>query len=204
MESINPDSIKEPLEASTIEYSDEEQEQGIVSKYLVAPWNLVKQEIIKTLPSSIKASSLIYPSAIEKPGVTKAPIIIKKNNAAQEPVPQKLPQTPIYIQHGFQLTRTILHPNESLNKLLYQSNVVPDTFLTADDKKMYEWKAKKRTRNIDVSDTKHQNSMSGLNKWIFIEKWKVICISTTTSDIKILGMGLEVKDRISSPKAVLQ
>ncbi|KAJ1336280.1 hypothetical protein BSLG_007424 [Batrachochytrium salamandrivorans] len=108
----------------------------------------------------------------------------------------------IILPHGCQLMRTIYHPNASFKMILYMIGET-DRFASLDTNHVHLWRGPSHVLKMSVlhtKDSQQQTSVTGLNHWVYIQKWQLTIISTRHLEIKILDAGLKCLSSISTPK----
>ncbi|KAJ1337046.1 hypothetical protein BSLG_006806 [Batrachochytrium salamandrivorans] len=109
----------------------------------------------------------------------------------------------IILPHGCQLMRTIYHPNASFKMILYMPIGETDRFASLDTNHVHLWRGPSHVLKMSVlhtKDSQQQTSVTGLNHWVYIQKWQLTIISTRHLEIKILDAGLKCLSSISTPK----
>ncbi|KAJ3412758.1 hypothetical protein HDV05_000279 [Chytridiales sp. JEL 0842] len=116
-------------------------------------------------------------------------------------------QNSITIPHGFQLSRSYLQPHPTVKDILFlgtgSSN--KDSFAVMDHHTVNVIREFGPPINLPITnDSKNKSSpVSGLSRWVFIKKWRVVVIATLQLELKILGVNFQELYSISSVKPVL-
>ncbi|KAI9327102.1 hypothetical protein BDR26DRAFT_901586 [Obelidium mucronatum] len=112
---------------------------------------------------------------------------------------------PITIPHGFQLLRTLLQPKPSVKTVINVSSNNTDSFAVLDSCCAQLIRGTMRVASISVGEERSvpDSHLTGLNKWIYISKFKVTVIATLHLELKVLGLSLELLSQVSSVKPVL-
>ncbi|KAK5673346.1 hypothetical protein QVD99_000798 [Batrachochytrium dendrobatidis] len=111
----------------------------------------------------------------------------------------------ICIPHGFQLVRTMYHQNASLKSILFMAFGEAERFVSFDTQNAHLWRGRTHVLKVGVRQNKESlhTSVTGINHWVFIPKWRIIVISTLHLELKILDTGLKCWLRIPTPKPTI-
>ncbi|KAJ3014291.1 UNVERIFIED_CONTAM: WD repeat-containing protein 87 [Siphonaria sp. JEL0065] len=112
---------------------------------------------------------------------------------------------PITIPHGFQLMRTMIQSKPSVKTVINVSSNNTDSFAVLDSSSAQLLRGTVRVASISVGEERSvpDSHLTGLNKWIYISKFKVTVIATLHLELKVLGLSLELLSQTSSIKPVL-
>ncbi|KAJ3113702.1 WD repeat-containing protein 87 [Physocladia obscura] len=110
----------------------------------------------------------------------------------------------VSIPHGFQLIRTLTQPKPLVKSVLNTSANNADSFAILDSYYAQMVRGARKVASISVGDEKGVPSshLSGLSRWIFIEKYRLTIIATLHLELKVLGLSLEALSQTSSVKPV--
>ncbi|KAI9349467.1 hypothetical protein DFJ73DRAFT_796190, partial [Zopfochytrium polystomum] len=108
---------------------------------------------------------------------------------------------PITIPHGFQMTRSILHNKPTIKSVIYVSSTNSDSFAILDSHRatILRGSVKAASHPTNVSSS----PVAGLNRWIYVKKWRVTVVATMHLELKLLGLSLETLSTTSSVTPVL-
>ncbi|KAI8922681.1 hypothetical protein BC831DRAFT_418144 [Entophlyctis helioformis] len=111
----------------------------------------------------------------------------------------------INIPHGCQLVRTMLHTKTTLKSVVYMPFGEVERFASADPQFAHIWRGPTHVLKVAIRQNKdtQPTSVTGLNRWLYIRKWRILIISTLHLELKILDAGLKVLSAIASPKPVI-
>ncbi|KAJ3297615.1 hypothetical protein HDU79_002789 [Rhizoclosmatium sp. JEL0117] len=115
------------------------------------------------------------------------------------------PILPITIPHGFQLLRTLVQPKPCVKSVINVSANNTDSFAVLDTYQARLIRGTMKVAGISVGEEKSvpDSHLTGLNRWIFISKWRITIIATLHLELKVLGLSLELLSQVSSVKPVL-
>ncbi|ORY36722.1 hypothetical protein BCR33DRAFT_855153 [Rhizoclosmatium globosum] len=117
--------------------------------------------------------------------------------------------SPLSIPYGFQSCRSVKHHKPNLKSVLHASVTKMDCFVLLDAHSVSILRGNTRPVVMSTdSPDKLKKGMEvsvfmGLNRWIFIPKWRMTVISTLQLELKILGVSFEQITSVSSVQPVL-
>ncbi|KAJ3203121.1 hypothetical protein HDU82_006831 [Entophlyctis luteolus] len=111
----------------------------------------------------------------------------------------------ITIPHGFQLVRNLIQPKPCVKTVLNTSSGNTDSFAVLDAYHAQMLRGTMRVAQISVGEEKGipASHLTGLSRWVFIEKYRITVIATLHLELKILGLSLECLSQTHSFKPVL-
>ncbi|KAI9190859.1 uncharacterized protein BJ171DRAFT_605914 [Polychytrium aggregatum] len=150
-------------------------------------------------------------------------IIVAKTtiiNIEGQPTTTQLAVLPITIPHGIQLLRTLPHSRPTLKSVLFvPASITSEMLVTLDSHHVHIWRGGSRVRKVrtDVEhkvETKSRDtrqpgnggqsqSLNGISKWVYVEKWRVYIIATSQLTLRVLDSHLDEISSVSSSKPVL-
>nr|KAJ3421637.1 WD repeat-containing protein 87 [Polyrhizophydium stewartii] len=111
----------------------------------------------------------------------------------------------ISIPHGCQIMRTMTHPKSVLKSVVYMPFGETERFASQDAHYAHVWRGSTHILKVATRPNKDAlpTSVTGLNKWLYINKWRILIIATLHLELKILDAGLKVWSSIASPKPII-
>ncbi|KAJ3386033.1 WD repeat-containing protein 87 [Lobulomyces angularis] len=125
---------------------------------------------------------------------------------------------PITIPYGFQLQKTLAHPNSTLRSVIYiQQSTSAELFVSLDRHNVHVWRGLTRIKkigtlgqgssyrdeNIKVTDEAIKKGVHGINKWKYIEKYRIYVVASNQLQLRILDSHFAEIFTTSSVKPVL-
>ncbi|KAI9206125.1 WD40-repeat-containing domain protein [Polychytrium aggregatum] len=102
--------------------------------------------------------------------------------------------------------RALQHSRPTLKSTIYIPSPTVDSFATLDSHNAHFWRGPNRIKHVATGGEKGAGSTScaGINRWIYVKKWKMIIAATVHLEIKILDIRFELLTSASSVKPVLR
>ncbi|KAL2915602.1 hypothetical protein HK105_204787 [Polyrhizophydium stewartii] len=101
--------------------------------------------------------------------------------------------------------RTMTHPKSVLKSVVYMPFGETERFASQDAHYAHVWRGSTHILKVATRPNKDAlpTSVTGLNKWLYINKWRILIIATLHLELKILDAGLKVWSSIASPKPII-
>jgi hypothetical protein len=147
----------------------------------IIPWKKVRANMKSLLPKPY-LSQILAANAARRPA---KPLEVLSN----------IPSLPITLPHGFQHSRSMACPLDSLVNVIQWPMCNLDTFSCFDSRQAHLWKGKSRVQSQSVvqdnSRKAKPTAMCGLVAWTYIQKWRLLVIANTQLELKILDSNFE-------------
>ncbi|KAJ3043529.1 WD repeat-containing protein 87 [Rhizophlyctis rosea] len=163
-------------------------------------------------PNRHNEDSILMPPTTNNPIQPARPILAQLQSLLTSP----LPPSPLLIPHGFQLSRTIPHPNPSLRSVLFIPGSGAERFVTLDRRFVWKWRDNAKEVRLDTKEVvgvgvlmgdekrgREGKGVEGLCRWIWVAKWKCFIVGTDGLELKTLDLNFAELTSTSSVKPVL-
>jgi hypothetical protein len=112
----------------------------------------------------------------------------EESDSDEEEIEQKLSLNTA-IPNGFQMLRSFANSNTGINSILYIPIGDTERFVTLDATYAHLWKNGNHYMKISAARLKSKNTIltpfSGVEKWIFVNQWKLVILSTSAMELRV-------------------